>query len=376
MRNVAICGSDVAAMLPYNKTLTTIEIDGVPVLCGLIPTGEPDFDRKVPENRSRVLVRVRAFSCNYRDKGLIFRTVTKGSGRAFYVIGSEFTGEVLDIGSGVTSLAIGDRVIADNHYAGKGWLADGVPEGLPTNQASREYQVLHEAKLAKIPSAMPDEVAAAFSIGAQTVYSMIRKLKVAEGANVLVTAAKSHTSLFAINALRKHGVNLYATTTSPQFAQELEGLGVREVILIDPEGGSFAQHDGLQRIVRDGGPFDCVFDPFFDVHLGRVVDVMAPGGRYVTCGLAEQYQDLIGQEFRHQDRTLSEVVLTALINNLHIIGNCIGLTSDLHDALRDYAAGSFGVTIDSVFRGDQVGAFFQRTYSDRDRFGKVVYQYE
>lgn len=376
MRNVAICGSGVAEVLPDNKTLATVEIDGVPVLCGLIPTGEPAFKPNAPENRSRVLVRVKAFSCNYRDKALIFRTVTKGPGRAFYVLGSEFTGEVVDTGPEVTCLAIGDRVIANNHYTGGGWLATDVPEGLPTNQASREYQILHEAKLLKVPSAMPDEVAAAFSIGAQTVYSMIRKLQVAEGANVLVTAARSHTSLFAINALRKYNVNLYATTTSPQFAHELKELGVRDVIQIDPEGGSFAQHDRLQQIVKDNGPFDCVFDPFFDLYLGRVVGVMAPGGRYITCGFAEQYQDLIGQGFHRQDRALKEVVLAALLNNLQIIGNCLGLTSDLREALRDYTTESFAVTIDSVFRGDQVGAFFHRTYSDPDRFGKVVYRYD
>lgn len=374
MRNVAICGSGVAEVLPDNKTLATVEIDGVPVLCGLIPTGEPAFKRTAPENRSRVVARVKAFSCNYRDKGLIFSAATKGSRHAFYVLGSEFTGVVVDTGPEVTHLAVGDRVITNNHYTGG--LTTDVPEGIPTNQGSREYQILHEAKLLKVPAEMPDEVAAAFSIGAQTVYSMLRKLQVAEGANVLVTAAKSHTSLFAINALRKYNVNLYATTTSLRFVQELKGLGVREVIQIAPEGGSFAQHDRLRRIVHENGPFDCVFDPFFDLHLGRVIAVMAPGGRYIACGLAEQYQALIGGKVYRQDCTLKEVVLTALANNLQIIGNCLGLTSDLREALRDYATGSFAVTIDSVFGGDQVGAFFHRTYSDPGRFGKVVYRYD
>jgi hypothetical protein len=38
-------------------------------------------------------------------------------------------------------------------------------------------QIELDVKLLKIPPQMPDEVAAVFSIGAQTTYSMIRKLK-------------------------------------------------------------------------------------------------------------------------------------------------------------------------------------------------------
>ncbi|MDY6876286.1 MAG: zinc-binding alcohol dehydrogenase family protein [Chloroflexota bacterium] len=378
MRNVAVCGSKVKSLVPYNDSIETIEIEGIPVTCGIIPSKEtdPDFDKKAPQNRFNVLVKIRSFSCNYRDKALVFAALNKGGERSFYVVGSEFVSEVVDVGSEVTGFEIGDKVIGNNHYTGAGPSVNGVFEGLPTNHASKEYQVFHQAKLIKVPRKMPDEVAAAFSIGAQTAYSMIRKLNVTEGSNVLITAAKSNTSLFAINALKKHNVNIYATTTSMRFEKELKEMGVKELFQIDPTLESFTVHKRINKIAMEIGQFDCVFDPFFDLHLGKVIDVMAPGGRYVTCGLCNQYQSLIGQEFHYRGRDLQGVLALVISRNLQIIGNCIGLTEDLNNALKDYSSGRLDVVIDSVFSGNQVGAFFDRTYNVRERFGKVVYKYE
>ncbi len=68
-------------------------------------------------------------------------------------------------------------------------------------------------------------------------------------------------------------------------------------------------------------------------------------------------------------------MLYTSFHNIHLIGNFLGQAEDLAQAIRDYNAGLLNVTIDSVFRGNQVAAFFDRTYNTRDRFGKVVYCY-
>jgi NADPH:quinone reductase-like Zn-dependent oxidoreductase len=374
MRNVAICGSKIGNSISEYNSVETIEMNGISVFCGLIHTGDIHFDRNAPENRFSVLVKKIAFSCNYRDKNLIFKMTTKGSDNSFYVVCSDFIGEVIDIGSEVTELQIGDRVINNNAYPESG--VKGILPGVPTNNASKEYQVFHQVKLVKVPQEMPDEVAAAFSIGAQTTYSMIRKLNVTKGSNVLVTAAKSNTSLFAINALKKHSVNIYATTTSLRFEEELRAMGVKEVILIERSPNSLLENQALKKIVSDVGGFDCVLDPFFDLYLGQVVNFMATGGRYITCGLYDQYFDLIGQKIPSLHLNCSRLMSSVMLNNLQIIGNCIGQTDDLKNAIQDYVSGNLNVVVDSVFSGNQIGAFFHRTYNAQDRFGKVVYKYD
>ena len=372
MRNFAILATKYRATLPANGFIETVVLDDVPVHCGIIETPEPEFRKGEANNEFRVLVHVRAFSLNYRDKNLIFSMATQGPENGFYVVGSEFVAEVLKVGPGVTGLIAGDRVIGDNRYPSSGW--DGLAPGVPTNHASKEIQIFHQAKLLKIPDSMPDGVAAAFSLGAQTTYSMIRRLEMFEGANVLVTSAKSNTSLFAINALKKRNLNVYTTSTSKRFENELKRVGVKELVVIPSDCQSFVKDQGIAAVVNRCGGFHFVIDPYFDLHFSRVLDVMAVGGKYITCGLYDQYLSLIQKPAPPSDRTGRELV-TVMFKNLEIIGNCLGLTSDLQEAVDDFNAGSLDVVVDSVFSGAQTSQFLARTYNSKDRFGKVVYQY-
>lgn len=374
MKNIAICGSNVKNLITSPSFVNTIEIDEVTVSCGLIHTEDVKFDNQLPENQYHVLVRIIAFSCNYRDKSLIFQITKNAPASRFYIVGSDFVGEVVDVGSCVTNFKIGDRVIGNNNFPNSG--VEGVLPGVVTNKASKEYQVFHEVKLMKIPPEMPDEVAAAVSINAQTAYSMVRKLGITEGSNVLVTAAKSNTSLFAINALKKYKANVYATTTSMNFADALKQMGVKKLISIDSNSTELLSDDVVQELQQEISHFDFIIDPFFDLHIGKLIQSLAPGGKYITCGIYDQYCSLIGKEFNYTGLPALQIFDVMMLKNLQIIGNCLGNTDDLINALDDYASGNFNVVIDSVFKGNQVAEFFDRTYNAKDRFGKVVYKYD
>lgn len=371
MRNFAILPTANTRAFSADGLGGTVIMDDVPVHCRIVETPEPKFRKAEPENRFRVLVRIRAFSLNYRDKNRIFTMAMKGAANGFYVIGSEFVAEVLEVGPGVTDLTVGDRVIGNNSYPSSGW--EGIVPGVPTNHASKEIQIFHQAKLIKIPASMSDEEGASFSIGAQTTYSMIRRLEMPDEAHVLVTSAKSNTSLFAINALRRRNVNVYATSTSSRFGCELEQRNVK-LIVVPPECRNFLEHPQIAEIVKRLGGLQFVIDPYFDLHLTRVLDAMAIGGKYITCGLYDQYLALIEKAAPTAYKTGRELH-TIMLKNLQIIGNCIGLTSDLQNAINDFEAGLLGVIVDSVFSGSQLSEFLDRTYNSKDRFGKVVYRY-
>src|SRR5262249_29634759 len=133
-------------------------------------------------------------------------------------------------------------------------------------------------------------VGGAFMIGAQTSYSMVRKTAPRPGDNVLVTAAKSNTSLFAIQALRKYGANVYALSTSHQNADKFHSLGVQELIVFEPQGGS-----ELASLAKKIGGFDIVIDPFYDIYFPVVFDSLAYGARYVSCGVLAQGMDRMNE---------------------------------------------------------------------------------
>jgi len=376
MRNISICGSKLQHSLTLPNIVQAMQIDGIDVFCGLIHTKESEFDANVPKNKFNVLVKKRAFSCNYRDKNLILKTAVHVPEERFYTVGSDFVGEVVALGTEVTEFQVGDRVIGNNSYPDSGVV--GLLPGVPTNNASKEYQSFHQAKLLKIPPEISDECAAAFSIGGQTTYSMIRKLDIEPGANVLVTAAKSNTSLFVINALKQHNVNLYATSTSRHFEQELKEMGVKQLIQVNPDDDDWLTSPDILHIYQETGGFNYIIDPFFDLHIGKVISLFVPGfgGKYITCGLYEQYSQLTGNEFQYHGLQFSQILATMVVNNIYLIGNCLGTTKDLQQAIQDCAIGHFPVVVDSVFTGNQVKDFFQRTYNAKERFGKVIYRYE
>jgi len=376
MRNISICGSKLQHSLTLPNIVQAMQIDGIDVFCGLIHTEESEFDANLPKNKFNVLVKKRAFSCNYRDKNLILKTAVHVPEERFYTVGSDFVGEVVAFGAEVTEFQVGDRVIGNNSYPDLGVV--GLLPGVATNNASKEYQSFHQAKLLKIPPEISDECAAAFSIGGQTTYSMIRKLDIKPGANVLVTAAKSNTSLFVINALKQHNVNLYATSTSRHFEQELKEMGVKQLIQVNPDDDDWLTSPDMLHIYQETGGFNYIIDPFFDLHIGKVISLFVPrfGGKYITCGLYEQYSQFTGNEFQYHGLQFSQILATMMVNNIYLIGNCVGTTKDLQQAIQDCATGRFPVVVDSVFTGNQIKEFFERTYNAKERFGKVIYRYE
>ncbi|HEV3051115.1 MAG TPA: alcohol dehydrogenase catalytic domain-containing protein, partial [Longimicrobium sp.] len=209
-----------AAGVQRGRPGAPLVIDGTEVETVRWTCDAPEPRPELSHASRMVCVRVDALSCNYRDKAFIAGAPPAQAGRAAG-IGSEFCGTVVWAGHAATAVAAGDRVMGQNHYTGGGFEEEGVREGIPTNSASEGFLILHERKLVRVPDAMPTDVAAAFTLGAQTAYSMARRLSVPPGAAVLVTSGRSNTSLFLIPALRSLGARVFATTTSGDCAERL-----------------------------------------------------------------------------------------------------------------------------------------------------------
>ena len=361
MESVALCGAGLS--WPVCDDVGDVEVAGANLRFGLVHAEDTAFSAGRPDDAEKVLVRTDAFSCNYRDTALLKLLSSALGDRRYSYFGSEFVGEVVDVGSSVTSLAVGDRVIPNGAYPESG--VPGLRGGIPTNHGSRRLQVHHPGRLAKIPSTMPDDVAASFTIGAQTSYGMIDRLNLADGEKVLITAGRSNTSLFAMQALRDRPVEITVLTTSASEAPWPDHV---DVVRVSP-GVPLAECDVLRR----AGPFDCVVDPLFDVYLGQVSPLLAMGGRYITCGLYHQTGDLAPPAFG--PGRLEHVLTTAILKNHQIMGNCLGSAAHLERAIEDYSCGDLDVIVDQRFTGADAAAFVNRTYNDRTRFGKVVYQY-
>lgn len=353
-----------------NTNHKIIPLSGIDLHFGLLETEQPQLD--IHQDHYRVLVKKKAFSCNFRDRACalviqdacIKKSTPENS--LYSGFGSEFVAEVIQIGDKVTSLKVGDKVIPNGAYP---LQRERTLPGLPTNFASELFAIFDEEQLLKVPQGMPDEIAASLTIAGQTVYSMIRRANMREGQSVLITAASSNTSLFAMEALKELKVKIVGLTQSKDKIETLKQIGYNEVVLapnIDPLA--------LTEYVKEFGGFDLVIDPYFDLYLGFVVDFMKLNAQYVSCGLYRQDASFEKSELE-KSGSLESILRKVVSKNLTIIGNCLGTTQDLEQAIDDVFHGKAKIKIDSIYKGDQYDKFIERSFMDSDRIGKVVYIY-
>lgn len=342
------------------KPLGAATVGRVDLPLARVAVGRPPFD-PAGDGRGLCLVQVEAFSCNFRDRAISITSheqLAQGRGRVAF-LGSEFFGRVVEVGDDVTGVRVGDRVIPDATYPVRS--VPGAAPGIVTNHASRGWLVLHPDQVVAVPDTMGPREGAAFSLGAQTACSMVRRTAVGPGDRALVLSGRSNTSLFIARRLLAAGVDVHVASRGPWDA---EAAGVLA-------GATFIDTltDPWPDLARS---FDAVFDPFFDLHLGRAVDTLDFGGRYITCGLQGQHRAFAEEA---TPPGLGEVLTTAIVRNLSLMGNCIGQRRDLLDALDLHEQGVFDPVIDSTWDlGDGVG-FVERSFADSGRLGKVVMTY-
>lgn len=342
-----------------------VDIEGESIPMSLVQYKDSAPD-KLPSKM--VLVRKNGFSVNYRDKSLCLQFHEQIKDRApfgYIPIGSEFVGTVEKIGRDVTGLRVGDKVICNNSYPDSGF--SGLSAGVPSNYSSKELDFFHYGKLVKIPPSMPDEVAASFSLNAQTAYSMIRKARIRKNDRILVTSASSNTSLFLISSLVARGFDVAVITTKSSGIERLYQLGVKRVFFFD-KTKNFG--DDSQDWNLSNERYDIIFDPFYDIYFPNIVLRVKDMGRYLSCGCYNQFKPYSLDE----TPDLRDVIGYLIVRNISLIGSCLGNTQDLKNALADFDREKFHVIIDSVF-SDNISAFMNRSFNDGERFGKVSFLY-
>jgi NADPH2:quinone reductase len=245
----------------------------------------------------QVLVRVRAAGLNRADLQVASGHSHGTIGGAGTIIGLEFAGEVEAVGSAVTALKPGDRVMG----TGSGGYA--------------EYAVADWGRASPIPANnMSYEQAATLPIALQTMHNALvtaGRLKIGE--TVLIQGASSGVGLMGLQVaklkgaglvigtstnaarrerLKEFGADLAVDTTEPDWSQKVlaatEGKGVN--LIIDQVSASVANENMkaaavLGRIVNVGrlGGFKGEFD--YDLHALKRIDYI--GVTFRTRSVAE-----------------------------------------------------------------------------------------
>ena len=200
-------------------------------------------DLDIPKPGSgEVLVRVAAAGVNFMDvhtRQGKYRDSRTYPVRIPCTLGMEGAGEVVEVGAGVTSLGAGDRVA---------WCISW--------GAYADFAIVPAARLARLPDDIRYDVAAASIFQGSTAHYLIEDVaKLEAGMTCLVHAASGGIGQLLVQLARRRGVEVFATTSTPQKAAIARERGADHVMFY--ENGAFADRI---RELTDGKGVDVVFD--------------------------------------------------------------------------------------------------------------------
>lgn len=271
----------------------------------------------------QVMVRVYASSLNRAD--LLIRagkhSLATGNSERM-VAGLDAAGEIIAIADDVSSVCIGDRVMAKVD----GGLAERV--------------VVDATMAVPIPERWSYQEGAASVLGLLTAHNaLVTAGRFTEGDTVLVHAATSGVATQAIQMARHFGAGLVvATTRSNQWEKEIKSLGADELIV-----SGHAQFASRVLALTDGRGTNIVLDhvggPYLDENIkalgigGRLVGIGRLGGTQAALNLEEVARkrlEIIGVTFRTRTSQESSQVVSALLEDIDLVGGADTLRPVIH----------------------------------------------
>jgi NADPH:quinone reductase-like Zn-dependent oxidoreductase len=231
--------------------------------------GPPDIlrieevERPVPKD-DEVLVKIHASTVNRSDAHT--RAGTPFVSRFFQglrrpnrrIPGSEFAGEVAEVGAAVTEFKVGDRVFGVYPFL-------DVREG-----AHAEFMRIRErAPVVHMPEGLRFDEAAAVPDGAILALGCLRRVRLQKGGRILIYGASGSIGTAAVQLARYFNAHVSAVCNTKNL-ELVRSLGADEVI-------DYTQED----FTKNGETYDVIFDAVGKHSFWRSRHSLRPGGKYI-----------------------------------------------------------------------------------------------
>jgi len=212
----------------------------------------------------RGLVRVKAAALNFFDT-LIIAGKYQNKPPFPFSPAAELAGIVEAVGSGVTDLAPGDRVMG---YMGHG--------------AARESVAVAAEHLVKLPESLDFEHAAGLTVTyGTTLYALRERGQIKPGETLAVLGASGGTGLAAIELGKMLGAHVIACASSDEKLDFARAHGADETV-------NYATENLREKLKTLGGErgIDVVYDPVGGAYAEPALRSLGWEGRYLVVGFA------------------------------------------------------------------------------------------
>lgn len=227
---------------------------------------DEEFANPLPD--SYVEVEIKATGLSYRDILAATGEVPADN------LGTEGAGFVTRVGSHVTDMEIGDRVIV-----------------LSANQGTfQTYTRIPKGAAIKIPESMDFDVAAGLPVASFVAfYSLVEVGRLKKGESCLIHAAAGGVGQAAIQIAKSQDAEIFATVSSEEKRDLLINVyGIPKDHIFSSRDLSFAK--GVKRMTEDRG-IDVILNSLSGEALRRSWDCVAPFGRFVEIGSRDVFAD-------------------------------------------------------------------------------------
>ena len=235
-------------------------------------------------------VKIKVHSCSLNHLDIWVRSGSTPYKHIFpFVLGSDASGEVVEIGDNVTKFNVGDKVLV---YPAQSLISEQkksnnsehflesykiLGEHLPGVQS--EYIVLSQLNIFRIPDGLSYIDASTIPLVFMTSYEMlVEKGKVEEGCNVLILGANSGVGSASIQIAKFFGAKVSTTVSDKKKYNFAEYLGADKIY--------YNNKDLYKTISNDIGrnKFDIIIEHIGEKTWQTSTRLLARGGRLIFCG--------------------------------------------------------------------------------------------
>jgi NADPH:quinone reductase-like Zn-dependent oxidoreductase len=306
---------------------------------------------------SQVLVRIRAASLNYRDQAIAAGTYIGGPLTRDTIPLSDGAGDVVAVGTGVTTFKPGDRVVATFNQIPPDGSPFGArqPLGSPLDGMLAELVVLYEDGLLPIPEGLSYEDAACLPCAGVTAWhALMHAGRPLTAGDTVLALGTGGVSTFALQFATAAAARVIVTSSSDDKIARGRSLGASDGInyLTTPDWDR-----EVLKLTRGRG-VDCVIEVGGVGTLNRSFQSLAFGGKVVLIGV------LSGQ-----NGDVNPYTLMPKRGNLH--GIFVGDRAMFVAMNKAIEANAIRPVVDKVFGFDDAPAAYRHQASGHF-VGKVV----
>ncbi|WP_419804093.1 zinc-dependent alcohol dehydrogenase family protein [Terriglobus sp.] len=316
-------------------------------------------ETNIPEPQAdEVLVRIRAVSLNYRDL-MVVRGHYNPRVQKPLTLCSDAAGEIAAIGSNVTGLKEGDRVVTSFFLD---WNDGPIQSNNPWPSALGEaqqgvltdYRVLPSHSLVKIPDSLSFAAASTLPCAGVTAWNALTRFQPITGDSTVLLQGTGGVSIFGLQIAYALGARTILTSSSDEKLARARTLGADETInyRTTPEWDRAVRYltgkRGVTHVLEVGGAGTMPLS----------IRAAAPGGLVALIGVLSGTEQPLN-------------LLPLLMHSLQLQGIHVGSTVMLRDLVQFYTEHQLKPVVDRTFLFTEAQQAL-RALEGAGHFGKLV----